>query len=109
MPCLEPSYELAASLLTALYSAKTPEEFRTKKAALRHTMDADLLSCALPEEREEHRGAEHRGGRIMRQAEDMNLAELHAHLRKVCPMHAMRMYVRRPLRKWLQALRERRW
>ena len=56
----------------------------------------------------EHRGAEHRGGRITRQADDKHLAEKHAHLRKVCPMHARRMYARRPLRKWLQALRERR-
>jgi hypothetical protein len=44
----------------------------------------------------------------MRHADDKKLAEQHLHLRKVCPMHAGRMYARRPLWKWLQALRKRR-
>jgi hypothetical protein len=50
MPCLEPSYELAVSLLRALYSAKTPEESRLRKAALVHTIYANLLSGTLAEE-----------------------------------------------------------
>jgi hypothetical protein len=45
MPCLGPSYELAASLLRALYSAENQEEYHLRKAALEHTVEADLLAA----------------------------------------------------------------
>ena len=44
----------------------------------------------------------------MPQADDKKLGEQHEHLSKVCPMYVRRMYARRPLWKWLQALRKRR-
>ena len=50
MPCFGPSYERAVSLLRAMLSSTTPEEFRMRKSALGNNVDADLLSRTRAEE-----------------------------------------------------------
>jgi hypothetical protein len=45
MPSLGRRAKLAVTLVRALYSAKTQEEYRLRKAALEQTMEADLLAA----------------------------------------------------------------
>jgi hypothetical protein len=44
------SYDLAEALLRALYSAKTQEHYRLRKAALEQTLEADLLVALAAED-----------------------------------------------------------